>query len=126
MPPAMKHAGVMVLPDILLPLPMVLLALAATLWVIFAPALIIVGAGRGHLRRNVGMYATGVLAVAIFFTFLSGMGGQSLAERIPVWARYIWLQIFGLATALGIAALCIIRLRRRSLSGQRRPDATAP
>lgn len=113
MEPMLKHAGDVVFPDVDLPLPMKLVALAAACWLYLAPVWLVVETRRGKVARSVAIYLTGVTLAALLFTAHSGTMGQSIAERVPVWARYIWLETFVSAGVLTLVAIALGRISLR-------------
>ena len=112
-PPITKNAGDVVFPDIGWSAPIELAGIAALAWVLFAPVLIGVAARRGRLKRAVAVYASGVLVATLYFTALSDMwAGESLVHRLGVWARYIWMPLWGAATILVVVAGGVGRVSR--------------
>ena len=116
----LKHAGDVVFSDVDLPLPMKLVALAAVCWLYLAPVWLIVETRRGKIARRVAIYLTGVTLATLMFTAHSGTMGQSIAERVPVWARYIWLETFVSAGVLTLVAIILGRISLMLLA--RRPS----
>lgn len=109
----LKHAGDVVFSDVDLPLPMKLVALAAVCWLYLAPVWLVVEARRGKVARSVAIYLTGVTLGTLMFTVQSGTMGQSFAERVPVWARHIWLETFVSAGVLTLVAIILGRISVR-------------
>lgn len=111
-PPIIKNAGDVVFPDVDVPLPIKLVAMAAMAWIFLVPVLVGVAARRGNVRRAVAVYAVGVLIAALFFTEQSGLMGEPFARRLSVWARHIWVPLLGVTLVLSITAACFGRASR--------------
>jgi hypothetical protein len=112
-PPLLKHAGDVVFPDVASSLPVQIIGLAGVAWLFFAPVWVGFSARRHDGRRAFARYLLGVLVMAAFLTVQSGLMGESLTQRLAVWARHIWLPTFAIALVLSGFAAAVGHLTRR-------------
>lgn len=113
MEPPLKHPGDVVFPDVDLPLPIKLVAMVAVCWLYLAPIWLVMETRRGSVAGSVAIYLIGVTLATFLFTAHSGTMGQSIVERVPVWAKHIWLGTFVSAGVLALVAIVIGRISLR-------------